>query len=219
MIPEKNADCLTLERACEYLAEGWSIRKTTEELLQHLESEDLPALCKPVGGLAYFYVSAGCVRQVIDREGSIAVAASLEQLEDNDILVWFLDNPDQTRLERRIYIEKAALDTWASAMQESSEAGSMATAPEAEKWSVVQPKSFPGYRRPLYDFISAAHSAGEPIPKPADVIAHWVENPPKGYGIQVAPDRRSFDYYGKGPERSCDLEALSKAIKRLVTRH
>jgi hypothetical protein len=71
-----------------------------------------------------------------------------------------------------------------------------------------------GYRWPLYQFLKAAHAAGKPIPKARDVLDKWRENPPPD--VATVTDNGLKYYDAKGNTKPADLEAIRKAIDRMI---
>lgn len=87
----------------------------------------------------------------------------------------------------------------------------LATAPA---WSLISSLSrAPGYRWPLYQFLKAAHAAGEPCPKARDVLEGWKLNTPPE--LEVMTDGVKFND-GLGNPKEADLKAIQQAIKNLL---
>lgn len=81
-------------------------------------------------------------------------------------------------------------------------------------WTLIKPQRFPGYSKPLYDLLKAAHTAGQPCPKARDVLDKWKENPPPD--VATVTDN-GLKYYGaNGNTKPADLEAIRKAIDRMI---
>lgn len=81
-------------------------------------------------------------------------------------------------------------------------------------WTLIKPQRFPGYRKPLYDLLKAAHTAGQSCPKARDVLDKWKENPPPD--VATVTDN-GLKYYGaNGNTKPADLEAIRKAIDRMI---
>ena len=74
-------------------------------------------------------------------------------------------------------------------------------------------KRAPGYRWPLYLFLKAAHIAGQPCPKPRDVLEAWTLKPPPD--VQAMPDGVKYND-GLGNSKEADLKAIQQAIKNLL---
>ena len=85
--------------------------------------------------------------------------------------------------------------------------------PEVE-WNLVRPKRYPGYRKPLYDFLKAAHAAGEPCPKAREVIDAWKLKPPREVPEVMADELKYYDV--NGDTKTADLKAIQQAIKGLL---
>ena len=81
-------------------------------------------------------------------------------------------------------------------------------------WSLKRPERFPGYRKPLYDFLKAAHAAGQPKPGARDVLDKWKENPPPD--VATVTDNGLKYYDAKGNTKPADLDAIRKAIDRII---
>ncbi len=89
-----------------------------------------------------------------------------------------------------------------------------ASAPEASGWVVHKPERLYGYSVPLYLFLAKAHREGKPRPTARDVVEAWRQEPPAEIA-QVLPD--SVDYYdSKGNTKAADLDAIGKAIARML---
>ena len=71
----------------------------------------------------------------------------------------------------------------------------------------------PGYRWPLYQFLKAAHIAGQPIPKAREVLDAWALKPPPN--VQVMSDGIKYDN-GLGKTKEANLRAMQQAIKGLL---
>ena len=81
-------------------------------------------------------------------------------------------------------------------------------------WTLKKPQRFQGYSKPLYDLLKAAHIAGQPCPKARDVLDKWKENPPPD--VATVTDNGLKYYDAKGNTKPADLEAIRKAIDRMV---
>jgi hypothetical protein len=82
-------------------------------------------------------------------------------------------------------------------------------------WSVKRSITrFPGYRKPLYDFLKAAYVSGQICPKARDILDDWKrELPPEVH--EVLHD--SVKYYdGKGNIKIVNLKAIGQAINGLT---
>lgn len=86
-------------------------------------------------------------------------------------------------------------------------------APEAE-WNLIRPKRYPGYRKPLYDFLLAAHIAGKPCPTAREVLDTWGRKMPCEV-LEVMDDSLKY-CNGKGVVKCPDLKAIQQAIKSLL---
>lgn len=71
----------------------------------------------------------------------------------------------------------------------------------------------PGYRWPLYQFLKAAHIAGQPCPKAREVLDAWALKPPPN--VQVMSDDIKYDN-GLGKTKEANLRAMQQAIKGLL---
>ena len=81
-------------------------------------------------------------------------------------------------------------------------------------WTLKKPQRFPGYTKPLYDLLKAAHITGQPCPKARDVLDKWKENPPPD--VAEVTDNGLKYYDAKGNTKPADLGAIRKAIGRMV---
>ncbi len=81
-------------------------------------------------------------------------------------------------------------------------------------WTLKKPQRFPGYTKPLYDLLKAAHITGQPRPKARDVLDKWKENPPPD--VAEVTDNGLKYYDAKGNTKPADLGAIRKAIGRMV---
>ena len=81
-------------------------------------------------------------------------------------------------------------------------------------WTLIKPQRFQGYGKPLYDLLKAAHIAGQPSPKARDVVDKWKENPPPD--VATVTDNGLKYYDAKGNTKPADLEAIRKAIDRMI---
>lgn len=82
-------------------------------------------------------------------------------------------------------------------------------------WAVIKPQRFPGYRAPLYRFLSDAHRAGKSCPKAREVLDAWRESKPPEIE-QVLSDGVNY-YDSEGNVKAADLNAIRQAIKRLTS--
>lgn len=89
-------------------------------------------------------------------------------------------------------------------------------APDASTgWALSKPQRFQGYGKPLYDLLNAAHIAGKACPKARDVLDEWkLKSPPEV--LEVTNDGLKY-YDAKGNAKPADLDAIRKAIGRLVS--
>ena len=83
------------------------------------------------------------------------------------------------------------------------------------RWVLAHPKRFPGYRKPLYDFLKAANVAGKERPTAYDVLDEWRRKPPTGI-LEVIDDELKFEN-SKGEPATATLAAVKKSIDRLTT--
>ncbi len=84
----------------------------------------------------------------------------------------------------------------------------------APAWSLKRAARFQGYRKPLYDFLKAAHSAGKPRPNARDVLDSWKSKRPDD--VSEVTDNGLKYYDAQGNTKLADLAAISKAIGRLI---
>lgn len=82
-------------------------------------------------------------------------------------------------------------------------------------WVLVKPDRYPGYRKPLYDFLKAAHSAGESCPKARDVLDAWKNQPPPDVSEVMTDGMKYYD--SKGDTKPVGLKAIQQSINGLVT--
>lgn len=87
----------------------------------------------------------------------------------------------------------------------------LATAPA---WSLKKPIRFQGYGKPLYDFLKAAHTSGQPMPKARDLLDAWKTKRPLDV-VEVTDNGLKY-YDAKGGTKPADLEAIRKAIGRMT---
>jgi len=81
-------------------------------------------------------------------------------------------------------------------------------------WVLIRPERFPGYRKPLYDFLKAANIAGQERPTAYDVLDKWRRNPPTGI-LEVIDNELKFEN-SKGEPDTATLAAVKKSIDRLA---
>lgn len=82
------------------------------------------------------------------------------------------------------------------------------------QWELPMPKRLQGYGRPLYEFLKKARVGGHAIPTARDVLDAWRDEPPPEV-FEVMNDE--LKYYGaKGQCKPADLEAIRKAIRRMI---
>jgi hypothetical protein len=77
------------------------------------------------------------------------------------------------------------------------------------------PKRFPGYSKPLYDYLKAAHAAGKHCPSARNVLDDWKRNKPVNVA-EVSDDGLKY-YDANGNTKPADLAAIRKAIERMTT--
>lgn len=86
----------------------------------------------------------------------------------------------------------------------------------APAWSVIKPDRFRGYNPVLYQILNAAYIAGLPCPTAREVLEQLRVNKPIDVIAEVLHDQ--FKYYDiNGNTRIADLDAIRKAIKRMVS--
>lgn len=86
----------------------------------------------------------------------------------------------------------------------------------APAWSLKKPKRFQGYGKPLFDFVKVARIAGQPIPKARDLLDAWKTNRPPDV-FEVTDNGLKY-YDAKGNTKPADLEAIRKAIGRMINK-
>jgi hypothetical protein len=91
---------------------------------------------------------------------------------------------------------------------------SPAPLPTVPVWSITRLQRFPGYRKPLFDFLKAASIAGQPMPTARDVLDAWKTNLP----FEVAEvTNNGLKYYdAQGNTKPADLESIRKVIGRMT---
>jgi hypothetical protein len=82
-------------------------------------------------------------------------------------------------------------------------------------WTLTMPKRFPGYSKPLYDYLKAAHAAGKHCPSARNVLDDWKRNKPVNVA-EVSDDGLKY-YDANGNTKPADLAAIRKAIERMTT--
>lgn len=82
-------------------------------------------------------------------------------------------------------------------------------------WILTMPKRFPGYSKPLYDYLKAAHVASKPCPTVRNVLDDWKVNKPVDVAKVVSDGLHYFD--ANGDTKLADLAAIRKAIERMTT--
>ena len=85
----------------------------------------------------------------------------------------------------------------------------------SQGWTLATPRRFPGYRKQLFDFLKAAHSAGNIRPKARDVLDVWTKARPSNV-TEVMHDGLKY-LNCKGDTNTADLKAIEQAIKALTT--
>lgn len=81
-------------------------------------------------------------------------------------------------------------------------------------WTLKKPERYQGYGKPLYDVMKAAHAAGSSRPTALDVLGAFAKNKPLGI-LSVTSSTMDYEN-GKGEKVTADLDAIRKAIGRLV---
>lgn len=112
---------------------------------------------------------------------------------------------------------QAALLVAESVVAASDGPAPLTTAPA---WSLITPpERMPGYRWPLYQFLSEAHDAGKPCPKAQEVLDAWKLNPPSGVAVikKGRIDLLEFELF-YGGKKTADLRAIQASIKALLSR-
>lgn len=85
---------------------------------------------------------------------------------------------------------------------------------KAQRWRLVSPERYRGYRKPLYDFLKAALDEGRSCPKARDVLDCWAKNKPLDVDEVLADEIKYRD--AKGNIKTADLKAIQQAIKNLA---
>lgn len=83
-----------------------------------------------------------------------------------------------------------------------------------DDWQLIKPKRFPGYRKPLFDYLKAEKEAGHSLPKARDVLDEWKKRKPVEV-FEVTNEGLKY-YDGNGGVKAADLDAIRKAIDRQV---
>jgi hypothetical protein len=97
-----------------------------------------------------------------------------------------------------------------------AEAALASTRISAASWALCSPQRFPGYRKQLFDFIKAAHSAGQPEPpKARDVMDAWAKVLPRGI-LEVLHEGIKYED-AEGGIRTATVKSIQEAIKGLTT--
>ena len=134
----------------------------------------------------------------------------LDYVFSRDMNAWLdlIDAPFACRLPEAEPVQESQATTPSPApVAAASASGGM-------NWTLNRPQRFPGYSKPLYDLLKAAHIAGKPSPKARDVLDKWKENPPPDV---VAVTDNGLKYYdANGNTKPADLEAIRKAIDRMI---
>ena len=86
--------------------------------------------------------------------------------------------------------------------------------PVQSNWTPTQPVRFPGYRKPLHDYVLAQHKAGKPYPKAREVLDSWKLKPPSEVPEVMNDGLKYFDQ--KGNTKTADLKSIQQAIKSLA---
>jgi hypothetical protein len=81
-------------------------------------------------------------------------------------------------------------------------------------WNLNKPIRFPGYRKPLYDYLKKQHTAGKPCPTAREVLDAWKENLPSEVPEVVSDGLKYFD--SKGNTKAADLKSIQQAIRVLI---
>jgi predicted RNase H-like HicB family nuclease len=81
-------------------------------------------------------------------------------------------------------------------------------------WTLIKPKRFQGYGKPLHDLLRAAQIDGKPCPTARDVLDTWQDKmPPEVMEVMTG----GLKYYdAKGDAKHADLNAIRKAIGRMT---
>jgi hypothetical protein len=126
--------------------------------------------------------------------------------------------PKRLRKIAKMQYDKAKIEVAPTGFKRENK---VATLPEQVKakaatWYLKELQRAQGYAVPLYELLKAAHDRGESCPSAADVLKHWRDSPPAGYGIEVKPNLREMTYHGGGkqPMRIATAAAISDAIRR-----
>ena len=89
-------------------------------------------------------------------------------------------------------------------------------APVTPEWTLTKPKRFQGYTEPLYLLLEVAHIAGQPIPKPREVLQAFAKEQPSQ--IASVTGGESLNYYlADGTTiRTANLKAIRGAIAAMT---
>ena len=94
------------------------------------------------------------------------------------------------------------------------QAQALMTEGQSRAWSLKRVIRFPGYRKPLLDFLKIAHGADKPCPTARDVLDAWAEKKPLGV-VRVMSD--SIEYTDAiGNPQTADLKAIQQSIRGLL---
>ena len=129
----------------------------------------------------------------------------LPAIAANDFAQWLKEQRETPSKHIQAWFDSCCTHT-APLMAEKASAGM--------NWTLNKPQRFPGYRKPLYDLLKAAHIAGQPSPKARDVLDKWKENPPPD--VATVTDNGLKYYDANGNTKPADLEAIRKAIDRMI---
>lgn len=92
--------------------------------------------------------------------------------------------------------------------------GVYASRPSSPAWSIKRPTRFQGYGKPLYDFLKAAHTAGQPRPNARNFLDSLKSIRPPDV-VEVSDNGLKY-YDALGNTKPADLEAIRKAIGRMT---
>ena len=83
-------------------------------------------------------------------------------------------------------------------------------------WDLNRLERFPGYRRPLFNYLKIEHVAGKKCPTARDVLDAWTQTKPLGIARVLAD---GIDYLdANGEEHPAPLRAIQQAINGMVTK-
>lgn len=100
---------------------------------------------------------------------------------------------------------------------DASDSSSLTTVPV---WRLIKtPERLPCYRWPLYQFLEAALTAGQPCPKAQHVLDAWKLTPPTRLEVIQLPTRDELEYeLGTGEKKRARVKQIQAAIEGLLSK-